>query len=72
MEKKTLQKLIEWNEIMVSLHRKEIENRYKDIQEIEIERQKLNDKVLDIQRSMAPYYVEISKLEGVLEELKKG
>jgi hypothetical protein len=70
MENKTTEPQIEWYETMVSLHRKEIETRQNDIEEIELERQKLNDKVLETQRSMSPHYVEIAKIEELIELLK--
>jgi hypothetical protein len=72
MENKTTQEQIEWYETMISLHKKEIETRQNDIEEIELERQKLNDKVLETQRSMAPHYVEIAKIEELIELLKKS
>jgi peptidoglycan hydrolase CwlO-like protein len=72
MENKTVQEQIEWYETMISLHQKEINKRQNYIEEIESKRQKLNDEVLDTQRSMAPHYVEIDKIQELIELLKKS
>jgi hypothetical protein len=72
MESKTQEEQIEWYKTMISLHRKEIETRYNEIEEIELERQRLNEKVLDIQTSMSPHYVEITKIEELIELLTKN
>jgi hypothetical protein len=71
MEIETIEKQIELYESIILLNRKEIKIRQNIIEDIELERQKLNDKVLETQRNMALHYVKIAEIEQLIELVKQ-
>jgi len=70
MEKNELQQKITNYENWILNHKKDIETKYKQIEGIEVQRQKLNDELLEIQRGMGSIYAAIADKEEILEELK--